>query len=168
MNLKKNLIAFFVIGTLGTLGHFVYKWSGYSEILGYVFPVNESTWEHLKLLFFPSTAYFIIEYFTGEEKPKNFFSAVALSIAWGKFVIVALFYTVSGVLGFNVGFINILIYFIGVAATLCKKNKIIKSGKFDSKNAFAVSLLYLTISAILFILFSYNPPNLGIFENPIP
>lgn len=168
MNLKKNLIAFFVIGAFGTLGHFVYEWSGYSTILGYIFPVNESTWEHLKLLFFPSLIYFVAEYFTKEEKPKNFFPAVALSIAWGKFVIVALFYTISGVLGFNVDFINILIYFIGVAATICKKNKIIKSGKFGGKNALVVSLLYLAITTLLFILFSYNPPNLGIFKNPIP
>ncbi len=166
MNLKKNLIAFFTIGIAGTLGHFIYKWSGYSTILGYIFPVNESTWEHLKLLFFPALIYFVVEYFIMIEKPKNYFPAIALSLIWGMTLIITLFYSVIGVLGFNVDFINIIIYFVGVVATICKKNKILKSEKYRSKNAFVASLLYLATMALLLILFSYNPPNLGIFKNP--
>ncbi|MDD7025196.1 MAG: DUF6512 family protein, partial [Oscillospiraceae bacterium] len=42
----------FVIIT-GTISHFVYEWSQNNFILGLFFPVNESTWEHMKLLFFP-------------------------------------------------------------------------------------------------------------------
>ncbi len=166
MNLKKNLIAFFAIGTVGALGHFVYKWSGYNKVIGYIFPVNESTWEHLKLLFFPALVYFIAEYFTKKEKPKNFFPAIALSLIWGMVLIVTLFYSVSGVLGFSVDFINITIYFLSIVATLCKKNKILKSEKYYGKNAFVLSLLYLATMSLLLFLFSYNPPNLGIFKIP--
>ena len=38
---------------LGTLLHFLYEWTGYNYLVGFISPVNESTWEHLKLLFFP-------------------------------------------------------------------------------------------------------------------
>ena len=168
MNLKKNLIAFFVIGAVGSLSHFVYEWTNKNYIIGLFFPVNESTWEHLKLLFFPGLVYFLIAYFMKKEKPKNYFPALAISLIWGMTLIVTLFYSISGVLGFNSDFINIIIYFISVAATLCKRNKILASGKYSSNNALVISLFYLTVMTLLLMLFSYNPPNLGIFENPIP
>ena len=53
--LKKYTIigsTFFVLIT-GTLSHFIYEWSGNNFIVGFFFPVNESTWEHMKLVFFP-------------------------------------------------------------------------------------------------------------------
>jgi Family of unknown function (DUF6512) len=36
----------------GTLQHFVYGWSGQNALVGLVSPVNESVWEHTKLLVF--------------------------------------------------------------------------------------------------------------------
>ena len=62
MSIKKNVIAFFIIGILGTLSHFIYEWTGENLIAGYFFNVNESTWEHLKLLFFPTVTYSVFEY----------------------------------------------------------------------------------------------------------
>jgi hypothetical protein len=37
----------------GTLLHFVYGWSGQNALAGLVSPVNESVWEHTKLLVVP-------------------------------------------------------------------------------------------------------------------
>jgi Family of unknown function (DUF6512) len=39
-----------VIVVAGTLLHFVYGWSGQNALAGLVSPVNESVWEHTKLL----------------------------------------------------------------------------------------------------------------------
>ena len=44
---------FFTAAVLGTLDHFAYDWSGKSLPVGAFCAVNESTWEHMKLLFFP-------------------------------------------------------------------------------------------------------------------
>ena len=53
-SLKKiEWISFLAASVLGTLFHFVYGWSGENPVAGLFFPVNESTWEHLKLIFFP-------------------------------------------------------------------------------------------------------------------
>lgn len=38
---------------VGALSHFFYEWSGGSTAAGIFFPVNESVWEHMKLVFFP-------------------------------------------------------------------------------------------------------------------
>lgn len=48
---------------LGTLIHFVYEWSGDNLIIGLVAPVNESIWEHLKLVLLPSTLFGILIYY---------------------------------------------------------------------------------------------------------
>lgn len=38
---------------LGTILHFTYKWSNNNNFIGIFSATNESTWEHLKLVFFP-------------------------------------------------------------------------------------------------------------------
>lgn len=58
----KTLRRYTVIGILfvmltGTLAHFLYDWSGKHAVVGLFSPVNESVWEHMKLLFFPMLLY---------------------------------------------------------------------------------------------------------------
>ena len=166
MSAKRNVIAFFIISIAGTLSHFVYEWTGKPYLIGLFFPVNESTWEHLKLLFFPSLIYFAVVYFTLKEKPKNYIPATAVSIFLGMISIVVMFYTYQGVLGRNIDFLNVLIYFIGVIVTLYINQRIIKREMLSSDIANIISLFFLTVMAVLFISFSFNPPSLGIFLPP--
>lgn len=51
MSLKTNLFRFIFISVLGVLLHFTYEWAGDNAVVGLFSAVNESTWEHLKLLF---------------------------------------------------------------------------------------------------------------------
>ena len=48
------------VGILGTLFHFVYDWCRLARLIGLFVPVNESTWEHMKLLFIPMLIYIAI------------------------------------------------------------------------------------------------------------
>ena len=48
---------------LGTIGHFLYEWSNRNFIVSLFSSVNESTWEHLKILFFSMLITTIIGYF---------------------------------------------------------------------------------------------------------
>lgn len=166
MTAKRNVIGFFIISVLGTVSHFVYEWTGKPYLIGLFFPVNESTWEHLKLLFFPSLIYFAVMYFTQKEKPANYAPAVAVSLMAGMVSIVVMFYTYQGVLGRNIDFLNILIYFLGVIVTLFVMQRIIKREAFSSGFANIISLFFLLIISILFISFSFNPPSLGVFLPP--
>ena len=55
----KKIRSYYIIGYLftaaaGTLFHFVYDWTGQGAVAALFFPVNESTWEHMKLVFFPA------------------------------------------------------------------------------------------------------------------
>ncbi len=167
MSFKKNLLAFFIIGIAGTLSHFVYKWSGENFLIGLFFPVNESVWEHLKLLFFPAAIYFAVEYLLLSEKPQNFLPSAIKAIFCGMLTIIVLFYTINGIIGKNIDFINISIYFISIIVTLSKKNKSIRKESYYSSNIVLLLSFFFILTAILFLIWSYNPPELGIFVPPM-
>ena len=166
MTLKKNAIAFIIIGILGTLGHFFYEWSNKNALIGMFFPVNESVWEHLKLIFFPTVIYSIFEYITMKKKPQNYIPTTAIGLYCGIFTIIAIYYISNGILGVNVDFINIISYYIALIVLLCKKNQLLNRGQFYSKNPNTIFLLILIINGFLFMVWSFNPPTLGIFEIP--
>ena len=163
MKFKYNLIAFFVIGILGAISHFVYEWSGKNQILGYFFAVNESTWEHLKLLFFPTVALSFIEYIFVKKEIKNYVPSVVISLIVGMLSIIVLFYSYKGFLGYGIDFINILIYYISVIIMLIVKNKIIDSEKFESSSSSLFFLFLGFLITLLFIFFTYNLPTLAVF-----
>ena len=50
MNISLTIARILSVSLLGTLLHFTYRWSGRNPLIA---PVNESVWEHMKLLFFP-------------------------------------------------------------------------------------------------------------------
>ncbi len=166
MKLKYSIIAFLFIGVLGTVGHFLYEWTDKNMIIGYFFPVNESTWEHLKLLFFPTAIFSVIEFSFVKNEIKNYAVAVTVSKIMGMLFIITAFYTYSGVLGFNVDFLNIAIYYLAVIFSLYIKNKIINKEKFCGTNHALISLIICFIISLLFILFTYNPPKIGLFAEP--
>ena len=67
MNNTKRLRQLEILGTVfvvatGTLAHFVYDWTGRQDLIGLFFAKNESTFEHLKLLFYPFLLYSEFEY----------------------------------------------------------------------------------------------------------
>lgn len=166
MKYPKLFPAFALIGLFGTLWHFVYEWSGENKIAAAFFPVNESTWEHLKLLFFPALIYFVIEYFLLKDKPENYIAASALGLTAGLFSIITLFYTYSGILGFNVSVVDIAIFFISLALTLYIRRIIIRNQAFSSKTACIVSVFLILILTVLFVIWSFYPPSLGLFTPP--
>lgn len=168
MSLKKNIIAFFIISILGTVFHFAYSWSGNNTLAGLFFPVNESTWEHLKLIFFPTILYSVFEYLKLDNKPKNYIPATVISILFAMLITVTLYYTYKGILGFNIDFFNITIYYIAILFLIISRSKILKSNKFISDNSIAFFSIIFILLLLFFLVWSYNPPNINIFEPPMP
>ena len=80
--MKKNIILKFIIFSgifvmiLGTLLHFTYEWSGNNTFVAAFSAVNESTWEHLKLLFYPMFLTTIIGYFYLGKTSPNFVAVI--------------------------------------------------------------------------------------------
>lgn len=159
---------FLGIVVLGTLFHFAYIYSGYSSIVGAFTPVNESVWEHLKLLIFPAIIISVIEYFVYGKNTNGFITSKILSMIIGAVFVIAAFYTYTGALG-NHSFIADIIIFITSAAITSAlscyfiNNKLIK---FDDTKTI-ISVVILTAVIILFVYFTFDPPNIELFRDPI-
>ena len=149
---------------LGTLSHFVYDWTGNNFIVGLFFPVNESTWEHIKLLFFPMLLYSI---YMSKKLSKEYpciNSALLSGILIGAFSIPVIFYTYSGILGYNIAWLDIAIFFICVIIAFITVYKLALSCKAEKFEGILIFLVCIT--ALLFIIFTIYPPDIGIFKNP--
>lgn len=164
---KLNLFRFIFISILGVLLHFTYEWSGDNPAVGLFSAVNESTWEHLKLIFFPMLLLTLTESLWAhiQEKPlpENFLPARTIGILSGMAFIVVVFYTLNGVLGRNYEILNIALYFAGVIYALRTENRS-KSRQMCINDY--VSMTILAILAVAFFAFTNYPPELGIFADP--
>lgn len=156
----KNFIKFAVICTLGVLFHFLYQWSGENILVGFFTSISESTWEHLKLIFFPMLFVTIFEIVFLKKKIQVLLPARTLGILSGMLFIVVTFYTFWGISGKLVDFINISIYFFAIYFALIMEKCYINRKKLPDTS---VCITILIAFIILFIIFTLNSPGVGIF-----
>ena len=77
-------------------------------------PVNESVWEHLKLIFFPILFVSIAEYLRYRPEAVRFFYYRFLASLCAMAATVTLFYTYTGITGNNFLVMDILIFIISI------------------------------------------------------
>ena len=168
--MQKNLLRYTLAGILftwitGTLFHFVYEWSGHNFFVGLFAPVNESIWEHMKLIFFPMLFYFFWENKRlGQSFPSLSCNNI-IAILAGTFLIPILFYTYSGILGTNYPILDISTFYISVAVAFILRFRLtVKNMSFR----FCPLLAAVTFLLLLcFWIFTVYPPDLGIFISPV-
>ena len=160
-----EFISFVIAGILGVLFHFVYDWTGENRLIGFFVPVNESTWEHLKLIFYPIALVSVAEYYLAGIRFENFLCIKVRSILVGMLCVVTLFYTYSGVLGKTIDWVNILIYFISLGSAYCYSCRRLLGQK-PAKNTPVLCVISFTVIAVLFMIFTLYPPAIGLFAEP--
>ena len=92
----------FIIG-FGTTLHFWFEWTDYWRPIAIIAAVNESTWEHFKMAFWPSLIFAVIEYPFIKDATNNFFIAKFLMLKHG-YISLFCFYATS----FHVLFVSLL------------------------------------------------------------
>ena len=125
---------------LGTLLHFTFELTGRSPIIASFSAINESVWEHLKLLFFPMLITIFIGYlYIGKDIP-NFICSKTTGILISMAFTVIFFYTYSGILGTNKAIIDISSFFIAAILGEYVSYKLIKNF-FGCNNKIAIIIL---------------------------
>lgn len=162
--LKFQIISVIFSMVIGTLLHFTFNWSGNNLFVGSFSAVNESTWEHLKLLFFPMFITIIIGYFYMGKNIPNFLYAKTLGIICAIIFTIIFFYTYTGILGTNFAFINIAIFFFSVVLGEFFAYKSMFSS-FSCNNK--VAIIVLVTLFLCFIIFTYFTPQIGLFKDPV-
>ena len=169
--MKKTLLIWQIIGFVfavlfGSLLHFLYDLSGQNTLVAAFSAINESTFEHMKILFFPMFVFAFVQKQFMKYDAKNFWCAKLLGILLGLVLIPILFYTYNGVFGTSPDFVNIAIFVIAAAAAYFAEYKMMTKEKPVCKNP-TLALALMVLIAVLFVTFTYNPLQIPLFLDPV-
>ena len=160
-----QLWGFAVTSLFGTLLHFLYDFTKESVLVAPFSGVNESTWEHIKLFFWPTFLYAAFEglFF---RKRKDFFCVKLRGILLGMSLIPIIFYTYNGAIGKSPDWLNITIFFVSAAIAYIYEARLFKNEKLICRSQKS-SIAALIVIALMFVVFTFKPPELGIFRDPL-
>lgn len=160
-----SLAGFAFTSLFGTLLHYLYDWTGGSVLAAPFSGVNESTWEHMKLLFWPLFVFALIQsrYF-GEYK--SFWCVKLIGTALGLLAIPVLFYTYNGAIGKSPDWVNIAIFFLSAAIAFILETILLKKDSLPCRRPY-LAITVLCIIGVLFAVFTFKTPRLPLFMDPI-
>lgn len=165
----KNLKYYAIGGVIfvlvaGTLSHFLYEWSKNSPVIGLFTPVNESVWEHMKLVFFPMLLYAFLMVPRLKDQYPCISSSFCFGMILGTILVPIFFYVYTFVIGHDVFFLDLATFAASVILAFVFIYKLTPSCK---TSTFSLLLYALTAAVLVcFLLFSYNPPRMAIFTPP--
>ncbi|MGM9849968.1 MAG: DUF6512 family protein [Bacilli bacterium] len=156
MSLKKSRVIA-VIGSfiLSFIFHFAYELFP-NFIFSIIFPVNESVWEHMKILYSSIVFYGIIDYFIGKKfnlKYNNFLFNLCFCSFVSILIYLGLFLPIYYKIGESM-FLSISILLITYIIVCIISYYILKSDEFDYNYVWIILLL---IGYIVFGYLTYHP-----------
>ena len=157
---KKDMPAFIFIVAAGIFNHFLYEWSG-NTFTAFFCPVNESVWEHLKLLFFPFLFLTLWNYLRNKPKASSYFFYRFLSVVCGMLSMITLFYTYTGIIGRNFLLFDILIFILSIIITL----RLISTFTKHFPSVPSITATYTAWIAVILCFFTFTcfPPDIPLF-----
>lgn len=165
----KNLKCYIIIGIFfviiaGTINHFLYDWTGNNHIVGLFTPINESIWEHMKLLFFPMLIYSLLLILKFKRIYPCVISSLCFGILIGTILIPIFYYAYTSILGKNFFILDIGTFILSIVLAFWLSYKSTLSCKLEP---YTLLLCCLVVTLfVCFLLFTYTPPEIWIFEDP--
>lgn len=158
---------FFFVGAVGTLLHFVFDWTLGSPFAAAFSAVNESTWEHMKLLFVPFFLFTAVQFVFFAEPLRNFFAAKTAALLVGLLAIPVFFYTLNGAFGKTPSWVNIAIFFLADALCFLVSRRLLLRGALRGGAWQLAGFVLLWLLAFTFVYCTYRPPMLPLFQDPV-
>ena len=159
-----TLIGILVLFVVGSLFHFLYSLTGECFIIGLFVPINESIFEHTKMVVLPIFIWWFIFYlFRKKDLFVNaWFTSALIAMISAIIAIPMLFYFYNQAFGIESLVIDILILLISLAIGQILGLHYYRHGK-GIEYHFAIFLMIVII--ILFAFFTINPPAFPIFNS---
>lgn len=162
-----EILGFVVVGVLGALGHFLFAWSGKNPLVAAFAAVNESAWEHMKLLFFPTFLFSGVQIGIQGRYYPNFLATRCISLLTGLLLIPIIFYTYSGALGWRVEWFDVLIFYLADAGMFLLDYYLLRRGHMTSLWQQLLGLLILWAIAFAFVWCTFQPIHLDLWRDPL-
>lgn len=157
-----------VLFLIGSFMHFLYDLSGENVIAGMVAAVNESVWEHTKMVLLPVifwwTVYYLIKGKENNIDKNKWFTGSLAALLTALATIPLIYYFYTGAFGVEILAVDIIILFISVLFGQISGLHFYKYCK--GINSFIVIFIFIVIIAI-YIIFTFYPPHLPVFIDGI-
>lgn len=156
--------AIFII-VIGCISHFLYDWSNHNKIVAYFTAVNESTWEHLKLVIAPTFLWLVVEYHFYFDNP-NLFFARFISLILMLLIIPIIFYSYTYFTKKSILFIDISSFIISIIIGQFVFSKLIN---INASNSLLnhIGIIGLVIIFFAYIMNTYAPQKNFLQKDPI-
>lgn len=167
-NRRWGLLGLIVVCFLSIPLHFFYDWTGENTFIGLFAPINESIWEHLKLVFWPLLVWWTVGFIFYKKEGLSFnkwFTAAAAAIFLSMFVIVAWYYIWKGALAVESTAVDLSALFIAVSIGQLVAIHVYRV--ITPRTLYMVlALLFIAVTGAAFIGFTLAPPDFPIFMPP--
>lgn len=149
----------------GVFFHFLYKYFGKRKWMVMISPVNESLWEHLKLTFYPTLAYSLIQFLILRDVSDNYLVAdlIGIYVMMLFILITELIYPL--ILKKNIFILDLLIFLIAICISQLLSYYISTQTNINFPNF--ISYILILFQTILFIIFSFKPLKINIFKDSV-
>ncbi len=156
---------FLFIGLIGAALHFTFEMSNYSSMeVAYFSAVNESTWEHLKMVFFPGLVFALIQYTYVRDAVNNYIPAKVAGLLIMPLVITIGWYIYAPILGRSYYPVDLFLFYLAVFLGQWASYKLLTRAPLEKKYVQAAIFIFF----ILFVAFStltFFPPRIFLFEH---
>jgi hypothetical protein len=160
--------AFVFIMLVGSFFHFIYELSGFHPFAALFGSVNESSWEHLKLFFYPGLVFFLVQHAFVKEFANNYWYGKALALAITPIGVLVSFYFYLGIvlpiwgegtlaLDIGTGAFGVLMGNVVAYRTLTQPPRT------PSRNW--IGVVAMAVMTVAFLTLTYFPPKFFIFED---
>ena len=163
---KRELIGIAVISSLGALLHFAFEWSGELQPVAAFAAVNESVFEHLKLTYWPALFYAAVEYRPLKKLVNNFIIGKTAGLYVMPATITGLFYLYTTITGGHNLIADIMIFIGAIALGQLASYRILTRERL-SPRIHRAALGGLISLGVIYAVFTFYPPHLPIFMDPV-
>ena len=157
------LVSTLAAGFAGVLLHFALDWSGRHPVVAVFASLNESTWEHMKLAFWPCLVVGIAWRWMYDDPPGWLPGAAAFAIL-AAFLIPLIFYGYTAILGTHYFALDLATFFVSVCLGAFAGVSLLPHE--PSRGARITAVIALVLAVIAFATLSYDPPDWFLFEPP--
>lgn len=161
-----QMTGFVFTSVLGTFLHFLFDITGGVALAALISAVNESIWEHMKLLYYPMLAFSLLEYRVWGRQRRDFWQVKLLGTALGLVLIPVLYYTYTGILGVSADWFNIAIFFLAAMAAYRLETALFRREREPRLSGVSALGLLLAIGAV-FTALTFFPPRIPFFRDPL-
>ena len=157
-----------VLFVVGALLHFLYQLSGGALLVGLFAPVNESVWEHLKLVLWPMALWWVGGYLWASRRweidAPAWFAAALWAVLAAQVTSLLLFYFYTGAFGVESLGADVLLFFLAVLLGQVVGLRLYQRGSGVSA---LIPLALLAALLVLFAVFTLVPPDLPLFTDAV-